>query len=367
MKNFDLQKKADILIVDDVPENLKLLFTMLTEQGYDVRRVLSGKQALKAIEFDPPDLILLDIKMPEMDGYQVCQHLKNSPKTQDIPIIFLSALNDTFDKIKAFESGGIDFINKPFQISEVLVRVDNQIKILKMQRKLQQKTQELDSLTEELETIQAYLAGDLHQSCSNINSFSYILKENYQQKIDPKAIDLISIIDQNSEKMEIIIQELLRLSKIKSSPLVRESVNLSKLVTNIIPILKQINLERKIDFLISDNLNGKGDEKLLDQLLNNLLYNACLSTNKKEQTVIEFGSIAAINQAIYFVKDNGFGFNSEQIDLLFTPSQILPNQEELPGYGIRLLIVNQIIQRHGGKIWCESEPNQGATFYFTLE
>jgi Response regulator containing a CheY-like receiver domain and a GGDEF domain len=110
--------KGDILVVDDVPENLQLLSTILTEQGYEVRRVINGKLALSVAHSDPPDLILLDIMMPDLNGYEVCQQLKASETTREIPVIFLSALNDVLDKVKAFSVGGADYITKPVQAQE---------------------------------------------------------------------------------------------------------------------------------------------------------------------------------------------------------------------------------------------------------
>ncbi len=129
--------KGNILIVDDVPTNLHLLAKILSKQGYKTRTAPDGQIALRSIELTPPDLILLDIMMPGMDGYTVCKELKASAKTKDIPVIFISALNETLDKVKAFEVGGIDYITKPFQELEVLARVSNQL----MQRQLFQEKQ----------------------------------------------------------------------------------------------------------------------------------------------------------------------------------------------------------------------------------
>jgi two-component system sensor histidine kinase/response regulator len=370
MDNFEGQVRGDILIVDDVPENLKLLFTMLTEQGYDVRRVLSGKQALKAIEFDPPDLILLDIKMPEMDGYQVCQKLKSSPTTQDIPIIFLSALNDTFDKIKAFEVGAVDYITKPFQLQEVLVRVDNQLRLLNMHRKIQTKNQELESLNQELETFSYSVSHDLRNPLTNISGLSYILKEKHGQKLEPKAKNLLEIIYNSTLKMEKIIENLLRLSQVKYQEMLVDRVNLSNLVKDITSELTQMQPERDVEFIISDNLIVKGDRNLLHIALINLINNAWKYTAKNEKTIIEFGSFSQVksksSELVYYMKDNGVGFDQGKIDQLFKPFQRLHTQEEFEGNGIGLAIVQRIINRHGGQIWCKSQPNQGTIFYFTL-
>jgi two-component system, sensor histidine kinase and response regulator len=146
---------ADILIVDDTIENLHLLSEMLTQQGYEVRIVKSGAMALRGVQAQPADLILLDIMMPEMDGYEVCQRLKANPQTHDIPVIFISTLNEVFDKVKAFEVGGVDYITKPFQVEEVCARVKHQLTI----RRLQLQVEEMAIVQE-----RNRIARDIHDS-----------------------------------------------------------------------------------------------------------------------------------------------------------------------------------------------------------
>lgn len=136
MNSNQTEKRGTILIVDDLPDNLRLLFTLLMPQGYEVGKALNGQMALKSASSNPPDLILLDINMPNMDGYEVCQRLKADANTKEIPVIFISALDDVWDKVKAFKVGGIDYITKPFQAEEVLARVENQMKIQALQRAL---------------------------------------------------------------------------------------------------------------------------------------------------------------------------------------------------------------------------------------
>ena len=130
--------KADILVIDDTPENLALLSQMLMEKVYKVRSVTKGSTALRGAKAAPPDLILLDVKMPEMNGYEVCQYLKADKRTQNIPVIFISALGDVFDKLKAFQAGGVDYITKPFQVEEVLARLDTHLTIRNLQIKLEE-------------------------------------------------------------------------------------------------------------------------------------------------------------------------------------------------------------------------------------
>jgi adenylate cyclase len=140
-----------ILIVDDTPDNVRLLSTILTAQGYQVRKALNGQRAIATAQEFPPNLILLDVMMPEMNGYEVCEQLKASPKTSSIPIIFLSALDDVLDKVKAFDVGAVDYITKPFQNKEVLARVANQLTIQSQQKLLQEQTQQLEEVVERLQ------------------------------------------------------------------------------------------------------------------------------------------------------------------------------------------------------------------------
>ncbi|MEG4803408.1 adenylate/guanylate cyclase domain-containing protein [Microcoleus sp. ARI1-B5] len=142
---------ANILIVDDKPDNVRLLSTILSTQGYQVRKALNGPRAIATVQEFPPTLILLDVMMPEMNGYEVCAQLKASPKTSSIPVIFLSALDDVVDKVKAFDVGAVDYITKPFQDKEVLARVANQLTIQSQQKLLQEQTKQLEELVERLQ------------------------------------------------------------------------------------------------------------------------------------------------------------------------------------------------------------------------
>ncbi|NET85060.1 MAG: response regulator, partial [Moorea sp. SIO1F2] len=158
--------QAEIMVVDDTPTNLQLLSSILIEQGYQVRSMIDGLLALESALCDPPDLILLDIIMPKIDGYEVCKQLKSNQKTQGVPVIFISALDETWDKVKAFAVGGADYITKPFQVEEVLARVENQLTLHKLQTQLIEQNQllqqeirdrisaqaALEALNQELET-----------------------------------------------------------------------------------------------------------------------------------------------------------------------------------------------------------------------
>ncbi len=149
--------KGNIMVVDDTPANLRLLDELLIPLGYDVRPFPKGVLALKATESDPPDLILLDINMPDMNGFEVCRHLKDNVKTKDIPVIFLSARGETLDKVEAFSAGGIDYITKPFQIEELSVRIETHINLHRYQIEIEQKNIELQQTLEKLKESQTQL------------------------------------------------------------------------------------------------------------------------------------------------------------------------------------------------------------------
>lgn len=168
--NLDSQRenKGNILLVDDIPENLQLLSDLLLKLGYTVRSVTSGRMALKTVKVKPPDVILLDIKMPEMDGYQVCAALKADENSRNIPVIFISALNDVFDKVTAFQSGGIDYITKPFQVEEVVARLESQLTIQRQQSLLEQEITRRRETEEVLYQSRALLASVLNSSLDGI-------------------------------------------------------------------------------------------------------------------------------------------------------------------------------------------------------
>lgn len=150
--------QGNILIVDDTPENLTVLTRMLAEQGYLVRPAISGELALKAVKTSPPDLILLDIMMnPGIDGYEVCRQLKADQTTHDIPILFMSALHETVNKVKAFEFGGVDYITKPFQVEEVLARVKTHLALRNLQKHLEEKNAQLEDALARVKTLRGLL------------------------------------------------------------------------------------------------------------------------------------------------------------------------------------------------------------------
>jgi PleD family two-component response regulator len=176
--------EGTILIVDDTPENLTVLRSMLTGKDYRVLAAINGEMALKAVRTNPPDLILLDIRMPGMDGYEVCKQLKSEEKTSRIPVIFISALNELDDKIKAFSLGGVDYITKPFQTEEVLVRIRTHLTLQNLQKSLEDKNARLQKALDEIKTLQGIIP--ICANCKKVrDDESYWNEvESYLKKLD---------------------------------------------------------------------------------------------------------------------------------------------------------------------------------------
>ena len=196
----DNTKELSIVIVDDMPDNLRLLADILKDKGYKVRPAPSGARALATIRKEPPDLILLDIMMPGMDGYEVCRQLKANESTKDIPIIFLSALNEVFDKVKAFKAGGIDFITKPFQVEEVLARVRTHLTIRAQQKALALQNAALLKknmlITEQAKKLELLATRDFLTGLSNRRDFlerAVQEEKRFKRRARPFALILIDI------------------------------------------------------------------------------------------------------------------------------------------------------------------------------
>ncbi|WP_354634788.1 response regulator [Planktothricoides raciborskii] len=379
---------GDILIVDDHVENLQILFSMLTDYGYEVRRVLNGIQALNVVKSEPPDLILLDILMPEMDGYEVCRYLKAEASTASIPVIFLTALDDEVDKLKAFEVGGIDYITKPFHMKEVMARIENQLTIQRQRRaiaeqneqlkaqniRLEQLNTELIKLNSKLEQSNqdleqfAYIAShDLRSPLQTIIGFAQILNQKYQQYLDEKGKHYLDRIITGGYRMNKLIGALLEYSRIGCKHLEFKPVDGNKMLAQVLESL-QAEIESSHAVIVRDNLpNFIGDEVQIEQLFQNLISNGIKYRNPQVKPQIKITVEPRINfEYLIGIHDNGIGICAEDFQRIFQVFQRLHNSEQYPGTGIGLAVCQKIIDNHGGRLWVESEENQGTSFYFTL-
>jgi signal transduction histidine kinase len=413
--------KGNILVVDDTPDNLRLLSAMLTTQGFEVRKALNGKMAITACQIVLPDVILLDINMPEMDGYQVCEKLKADPKTCEVPVIFISALDDVLDKVKAFDVGGADYVTKPFHGAEVILRIENQINLRSLQMKLQEKNLLLQAALDNLQAAQVqqiqnekmvalgnlvagiahevnnpicFIYGNLQYASQYVQELVRII-ESYQQEYPqptPKIQKIVADIDLN-----FVINDLQTLmgAMYRGVDRIQEIVlALQKFSRHDEALMKQVDIHEGIDstlIMLQHRLRETADRQAiavvkaygklplvtcypgdLNQVFMHLLNNAIDALEQlvtQEKTIdnpqIQIRThMTETNTVRIAIADNGFGIEESLRSRLFDP--FFTTKPVGKGSGLGLAISYQIIvQKHRGQITCASTPGKGSEF--TLE
>ncbi|HIK18686.1 MAG TPA: response regulator [Leptolyngbyaceae cyanobacterium M33_DOE_097] len=358
--------KADILIVDDTPDNLRVLSAMLTNQGYEVRKALNGQRAISSVQLEPPNLILLDIKMPGMDGYEVCRNLKASYPTCEVPIIFISALDDALDKVKAFASGGVDYITKPFQEAEVLARIEHQLRIQELQHQLVEQNKELLRSNRDLEQFAYVVSHDLQQPLQSVTGFVKLLQLKYGCSLDEVAQDYLNRIFATGNRMQKLIQDLLAYSQIDKQEQMLENIDCNEVLNQVLDNLQEAIVTKQATITHDSLPTVQGDETQLIQLFQNLISNALKFIPEHTNPSIHISATAQKNQWHLGVRDNGIGIKPEHLEKIFEIFQRIHSTQTYPGTGIGLATCKKIVERHHGKIWVESQFGAGTTFYFSL-
>ena len=373
---------ADILIVDDIPANIQLLSQVLIENGYKVRKLISGERALKAVELQAPDLILLDIKMPRMDGYEVCRQLKASEATCAIPVIFISALDDVFDKVKGFEAGGADYIIKPFEPVEVLARVSAQLKMQRLQQQLRcanvqlatqnvQLSQEIQERQQAEANLRMLLHAVSHDLRSPLSGMSLLLQNRLADAASNIAIDrrTVEVMVQSCSRQLQLIESLTATQQfdVKSAFLAMKPLSLPALVQNILierlPILNQHRVKVK-QLFAADLPLVNADAQQLWRVFGNLIDNAVKYNQSGFILTVEAKREGEM--VLCTVADNGAGISPQQCARLFEPYTRGVGVSLRQGLGLGLYICRQIVEAHGGEIGVDSELGKGARFWLTL-
>lgn len=358
--------REDILLVDDTPDNLRVLSAILTNQGYEVRKALNGQRAIASVQSDPPDLILLDIRMPGMDGYAVCQQLKANPKTCDVPVIFISALDDVLDKVKAFAVGGVDYVTKPFQEMEVLARIEHQLCIQRLKQQLLEHNQELARSNQELEQFAYVVSHDLQQPLQSITGFAKVMLIKYQDQLDQAAVDYLNRIHGSGDRMQRLIQDLLSYSKAGLHGQEMQSVDLNLVLKQVLENL-DVSIQRNQIILDVDSLpTVMGYETQLIQLFQNLISNAIKFVEPGVIPQIKISSLQQGDCWLLEIHDNGIGIDAQHLEKVFNMFQRTQSAESYSGTGIGLATCKKIVKNHGGQLWATSQPGIGTTFHFTV-
>jgi signal transduction histidine kinase len=391
---------ASVLIVDDTIYNIQLLSLMLNKQGYRVEKATSGTEALESANRLLPDIILLDIRMPDIDGYEVCKRLKANPVTTDIPIIFISSIEETSDKVEAFSVGGVDYISKPFQLIEVLARIETHLRLCSLQKKLQEQNEQLQSsalvlsrsLEQERELSQmksdfiSVVSHEFRTPLTTIQSASELLE--YYEWTKEEQVEQLHQIQSEVKHMTDLMEDVLFLSRANAN---KAKLNITKFdladfCKRLLVQMKKAFAENYIlysflevlqsDIAIKNFHHGDGlpivsinmDQKLLRQIITNLMTNAIKYSD--QNSTIEFRVSVDFNVSFPNVKlvisDRGIGIPEEDLEHLFSAFHRGKNVGILPGTGLGLSIVKNCIDIHNGTIAVNSKLNVGTIFTVTL-
>lgn len=359
MNNINQINQPKILLIDDTPEHIEASVAILCQNNFKVRIATKGLTALKLIEQHQPDLILLDVYMPEMDGFEVCKMIKSNIEFNNIPIIFLTSSNDEESIKKGFELGAQDYVIKPFNISELLARVNTHIK-------LKQQTEFLKEANRELDSFCYTVSHDLKAPLLSISKLAEYLESDYTDKIGDDGKELILNIREKSTEVINIVDHLLEFSKMCEMQMKKESIPLEIIFRDVYNELIKHEPQRNVEFILEQLPAVNGDPIMIKLMVSNIISNALKYSRNREIAVIQVSSFENKNEYIISVEDNGAGFDMKYSSRLFGVFQRLHSQNEFEGSGIGLAICQRILKRHNGRAWMTGEVDKGATFYFSL-
>lgn len=360
-----------ILIVDDVMSDVLLLKVLLTNEKFAIATASNGRQALEQVEKENPDLVLLDVMMPDMSGFEVAQHLKSNPNTADIPIIFLTALNSTADIVKGFQVGANDFISKPFNKEELIIRVTHQISLVAAKRLILSKTEELQRTIAGRDKLYSVIAHDLRSPMGSIKMVLNMLILNLpSEKIGAEMYELLTMANQTTEDVFSLLDNLLKWTKSQIGKLnvVYQDVDLVEVTDGVIEIFSMVASLKKIRIreMKPEKMMVNADIDMLKTVVRNLLSNAIKFSKENSEVLVKMEEVDGM--AVVSVQDYGCGISEEgQKKLLHTDTHFSTfgtNNEE--GSGLGLLLCKDFVVKNGGKLWFTSKEGEGSLFSFSI-
>lgn len=360
-----------ILIVDDVMSNVLLLKVLLTNEKFAIATASNGRQALEQVEKENPDLVLLDVMMPDMSGFEVAQHLKSNPNTADIPIIFLTALNSTADIVKGFQVGANDFISKPFNKEELIIRVTHQISLVAAKRLILSKTEELQRTIAGRDKLYSVIAHYLRSPMGSIKMVLNMLILNLpSEKIGAEMYELLTMANQTTEDVFSLLDNLLKWTKSQIGKLnvVYQDVDLVEVTDGVIEIFSMVASLKKIRIreMKPEKMMVNADIDMLKTVVRNLLSNAIKFSKENSEVLVKMEEVDGM--AVVSVQDYGCGISEEgQKKLLHTDTHFSTfgtNNEE--GSGLGLLLCKDFVVKNGGKLWFTSKEGEGSIFSFSI-
>jgi signal transduction histidine kinase len=363
-------QRYQILIVDDNATNLAVMSSYLEQHRFEVMAVRDGLEALELIRYAPVDLILLDVMMPKIDGFETCRRLKSSEKSKDIPVIFMTALTSIEDKVKGFEVGAVDYITKPIQRQELLARVTTHLQIQAQRQRLEKQAVKMGQINQDLETMLHVISHDLKEPLRAIQSFSKLLNRRYAKKLGRTGQDYIERVDNAAEHLWTLIDDILTLSRAQQMDQPSELVSSQAIVEQILERLERKIRETGANISVAPNLPPLWINRTwASQAFYNLISNALKYTRVNEPPQIEITPYMGEETIGLSIKDRGLGVPPEHRDRIFKLfHRAVTKESKIEGTGAGLAIVRQIAKRHGGWAWVEPRngPAGGSEFLITF-
>ena len=360
-----------LLVVDDVQTNVLLLKALLGKEGYGILVANNGQEALEVIRNENPDLILLDVMMPGMDGFEVAERLKSEEFRCEIPIIFLTALDDTQSIVNGFKLGVGDFISKPFRKEELRVRIKHQLSLVAARRIIEEKNEELRKTIAGRDKMYSVIAHDLRSPMASMKMLlNTIMMSVEKDKIDPDIFDMLEMSNKTSEEVFSLLDNLLKWTKSQLGKLtvIPQKLDISGLADGVVEVMNSVAEVKHIKLIRTDHESFfvYVDIEMIKSILRNLISNAVKFSNPDSE--IKVGIKAEDGKVIVSVTDSGKGIKKEDQHKLLKDSTHFTtygtNSEE--GSGLGLLLCRDFARKNGGELWFESEENLGSVFSFSL-
>jgi two-component system, sensor histidine kinase and response regulator len=361
------REKVNILMVDDQPAKLLSYETILNELGENLIKANSGREALELLLKHNIAVVLMDVSMPELDGFELAEMMHEHPRFQKTAIIFISAVHMTdLDRLKGYERGAMDYISVPVIPGLLRAKVSVFAELHRKTQQLETLNDQLAAANKELEAFSYSVSHDLRAPLRQVDGFSKILLREFGPQLDSGGQHYLERIREGVQRMGRLVDDLLNLGRVGRQVVVRRPTALKATVMEALAELKPEIVDREIEWRIGDLPLVQCDPGLMKLVFANLLSNAIKFTRQQKQAVIEVGQMIVEGQPVIFVRDNGVGFNMRYAHKLFGIFQRLHRQGDFEGTGVGLANVQRIIHRHGGHVWAKAEPYKGATFFFTL-
>jgi two-component system sensor histidine kinase/response regulator len=374
----DAQLKVNLLIVDDDATTRFALKTILTPLDEKVIEASSGADALRKLLRDEFAVVLLDVRMPIMDGFETAQLIRQRPRSELTPIIFVTALDQAeTDMGRGYDLGAVDFVFAPVVPAIVRAKVSVFVELYRAQQELrryrsqlevlvEERTTALTAINRELEAFSYSVSHDLRAPLVALDGLSHALLSDYSGQLDDRAKDYLRRMREASQRLASVFDGLETLFRLTSGEIHREELDLSALAKEIVDEMRAATPGANVQVDITPGMTVSGDQKLIRILVSNLINNAFKFTSANARPRIEIGREVVDGDIRMFVRDNGVGFDMISSHRLFGAFQRLHSQSEFPGVGIGLATARRIVNRHGGRIWAEGAVGEGATFYFVI-